>query len=76
MEREPYSCVKENRTVESSSRQGMSLYCADQRAPQPKRQHVDWLEVKKKNKVTASPQILSDLKVWNVYALASHILRR
>lgn len=75
MEREPYSHVKENRTVESSSRQGMSLYCAHQRAPQPKRQHVDWLEVKK-NKVTASPQILSDLKVWNVYALASHILKR
>lgn len=48
----------------------MSLYCADQRAPQPKRQHVDRLEVKK-NKVTASPQTLNDLKTWNVSTLAS-----
>lgn len=30
MEREPYSCVKEKKTAQSSSREGTSLCCADQ----------------------------------------------
>lgn len=66
MEWEPYSRVKGKRkpktTAESSSSQGTGVCCADQWAPQPKRQHMD-------------PKRFNELKVWYIQTLAPLALK-